>query len=80
MKANVLTKINMIIAFLLGLLGFSSCENNGEEITAKYGIPPGMDVIVPMYGVQPPEYTPVDKQNAQDEADNKPENTTQTTE
>ena len=44
MKAKILTKINAVIAFLLGVLGFSSCEWGMK----KYGVPP--DDILSKYG------------------------------
>jgi len=37
MKTKVLTKINSLIVFLLGLLGFYGCKD--EQPTEKYGIP-----------------------------------------
>ena len=44
MKAKVLTQINAVIAFLLSMLGFSSCNfvmkyGTPNDITCKYGTP-----------------------------------------
>jgi putative lipoprotein (rSAM/lipoprotein system) len=50
MKAKMLTRINALIAFLLGILGFNSCEKPGRLM---YGPPvpdPDPDVVVE-YGV-----------------------------
>ena len=58
MKARVLTKVNMFIAFLLSMLGFNSCESPMVEYGVpieKYGCP--VDTMVhTMYGVPAPMY------------------------
>lgn len=53
MKVKVLTKINVLIAVTLGVLGFSGCEAR-----VKYGVPvDGVNIdttMHPMYGVTVP--------------------------
>ena len=57
MKAKVLTRVNVLISLILGMLGFSSCE---QGIVCEYGVPaekygcPDTTVHV-MYGAPSPE-------------------------
>lgn len=61
MKAKILMRINMLLgAAIVTLLGMSGCERP----VVKYGIPevkygsPDSTLIVPMYGVTPPQVSP----------------------
>lgn len=58
MKAKVLTRVNMFIGLLLGLLGFNSCERG--EIVAEYGTPFVDTTVHVMYGVEMYGVYPVD--------------------
>jgi hypothetical protein len=58
MKAKVLTKVNMLIGLLLGLLGFSSCERG--QVVVEYGSPFVDTTVHVMYGVEMYGVYPVD--------------------
>ncbi len=59
MKTKVLTKINVILSVLLGMLGLNSCESHS---VLMYGVPVDTTIVamygVYMYGVPPIEYAP----------------------
>lgn len=56
MKARVLTRVNLFIGFLLGMLGFNSCNYLVKYgvVEPMYGTPIDTTVHV-MYGVPSPE-------------------------
>ena len=58
MKAKVLTRINAVIAFLLGVLGFSGCEWGMK----KYGVP--ADMYGTPYAMLEAKGTVTNEQNA----------------
>ena len=62
MKVKVLTKVNMFIGLMLGIMGFCSCERtiSGEYSVVKYGVP--VDTTAHrMYGVPSPELDNIDE-------------------
>jgi len=51
MKEKILKRINYLLAAIIAILGFNSCERDKEVIyiVEKYGIP--YDTVVALYGV-----------------------------